>query len=143
MSTTDHPNWCNRENCKGTFHMSDAPLMSTRDGHVAAAAESEADGPAALRLSVNLSDAYARISLDSDNARVLAERLIELADLIDVDDANVLEDCARECAAAYGHLATVWTQFADEVADAIEHATAEYDPATDYPEPEDDWEMAR
>lgn len=62
---------------------------------------------------------------------------------VSVDDANVLEDYARECAAAYGHLATVWTQLADEVADAIEHATAEYDPATDYPEPEDDWEMAR
>lgn len=53
-------------------------------------------------------------------------------------------DCATcDCAAAHGHLATAWTQFADEVADAIEHATAEYDPATDYPEPEDDWEMAR
>lgn len=62
---------------------------------------------------------------------------------VSVDDANALEDYARECAAAYGHLATAWTQFADEVADAIEHATAEYDPATDYPEPEDDWEMAR
>ena len=62
---------------------------------------------------------------------------------VSVDDANALEDYARESAATYGHLAVAWTQFADEVADAIEHATAEYDPATDYPEPEDDWEMAR
>lgn len=83
MSTTDHPNWCNRENCKGTFHMSDAPLMSTRDGHVAAAAESEADGPAWMSLSIYLTSSYARTSLDSDKARELAERLVELADLMD------------------------------------------------------------
>ena len=83
MSTTDHPHWCNMERCDGTFHTSGTPLVLARAGYVTAAAESEADGPAALRLSVNLSDAYARISLDSDNARVLAERLIELADLID------------------------------------------------------------
>ena len=60
---------------------------------------------------------------------------------VSVDDANSLEDYARECAAAYGHLAVAWTQFADVVADAIEHATAEYDPATDFVDPEDrfDW----
>ena len=84
MSTaTDHPHWCNLERCDGTFHMSEAPLMFTRAGYVSASAESEADGPASLRLSVNIAGGYARIILDSDNARELAARLVELADVID------------------------------------------------------------
>lgn len=84
MSTaTDHPHWCNLERCDGTFHMSEAPLMFTRAGCVAASAESEADGPAWMSLSIYLTSSYARTSLDSDKARELAERLVVLADLID------------------------------------------------------------